>query len=111
MITKDQVTIYFLALIVGLIYVFPHFVYLSSEGYYNPLNSLIGGPDEHLYAAGVQEVLEGHIIPTDLTVKEHKNNIYVYGPIPFITMAAIAQVVGGVRNAVIFSDFLFSAVI
>jgi len=108
---SDISTILILTLLVGLVYVFPHIIYLHTSQPYNPLaiETNAGGIDESLYAAGVMEVLEGRFIPSDLATYEHKGGPFFYGPFPFLTMALVAKSVGGIRNAIIFSDFLFSA--
>ncbi len=108
---KETKTAIILAVIVGLIYLFPHLVYLSQPGTYNPLyiSQNRGFMDEAIYSAGVQEVLEGNLIPTDLTVFEHKHGLMIYGPLPFIIMAILAKLFGGLTPLLIISDFIFSA--
>ncbi len=103
-------TVFFLALLAGLIYLFPHLFYLISNPYYNPLPPEVLGPDEAIYAAGVQEVLEGKFIPTDVSIYEHKKGPFFYAPLPFWIMTMLAGILGSVRNALIFSDFFFSIV-
>ena len=99
--------IFILALLVGLIYLSPHLIYLYSNPSYNPLLLEVVGPDETIYAAGAQEVLEGKFVPSDVTTYEHKQAPFFYAPFPFWVMAALAKGTGGVYNALIFSDFIF----
>ena len=103
--------IVFLAILVGLVYIIPHLVYLVENDHYNPLSltANFGALDESIYAAGVSEVLGGYLFPSDLTVFEHKNGPNFYGPLPFFIMGIFALLVGGIKNALIFSDFVFSA--
>jgi hypothetical protein len=102
-----------IAILVGLVYVFPHLIYLNTTEHYNPLAFFPGSAagDESLYAAGVMEVLEGNIFPSDLAVYEHKGGPSFYGPLPFIVMAGVVKIVGSMRNTLIFSDFIFSALV
>ncbi len=107
---KETKIALFISLCVGLIYLFPHIIYALEDGPYNPLYVTPGRAflDEAIYAAGVQEVLEGTIVPTDLMVIDNKNGSFIYGPFPFIVIALLS-LSGGIVGAIIISDFLFAA--
>jgi len=99
----------FIALIVGLLYLAPHIYFSYTSKYYNPLSTQVGNLhiDEALYAAGIMEVLEGRLVPSDLNVYEHKGNIFFFDPLPFIIMSAPALLIG-IKNTIVLSYFVFS---
>ena len=120
-LTKDTKVVIFLALLVGLIYVFPHIIYLHEPGQYNPLYVAPSRAfmDESIYAAGVEKVLEGHLIPSDLTLPNINSGIFIYGPVPFIIIALLAKICAAIVptslisqpiiSTIILSDFIFAA--
>ncbi len=109
---KDTKLALLLALLVGIIYLFPHVIYLTQPGTYNPLyiSQNRGFMDEAIYSAGVQEVLEGNFIPTDLATIEHKHSLMIYGPLPFIIMAIITLITKNIISTIIITDFIFAAI-
>jgi hypothetical protein len=105
------------ALLIGIIFLLPHLLMpiLQDENQsYSPL--VVKGVDarsvdEVLYAAYVQEVVEGHLIPRS-NILEWKDQLilsHAGAPFPSLILGFISLFVGGVINTYILSYFLFTA--
>lgn len=105
------------SLLIGFIFLLPYLLIPSLQDQTQNFSPLVAkgvdarSVDEVLYAAYVQEVAEGHLIPRS-NVLEWKDQLilsHAGAPFPSLILGIISILVGGVVNTYILSYFLFTA--
>lgn len=112
---KFKILIIFVAVLVGLIYVLPHFIHyqtLKSQGKeYVPLTTESYFDVMNVHGARLRDILDGDLISGDIDIFEYRNGPSIW---PILSMTIFAPLIFLTRSifaALIISDFLFPALI
>lgn len=112
---KENRAALFCALMVMLIFGFPHAINIYHNGYdlYNPLpyvNGLIENADEIVAAPGINRALEGKLIVNNPQIIEHKDYPSHADILPYLLLGLFGIFGFTTKDVFILSDFIFPAV-
>lgn len=104
---RVYIKITLLALIVGLVYVFPHILFIVEMKKDFHL-FFIDTPDEEIYAGRIREIYDGRYLIKDAYIYENKSKPYVRTSLSELTMGLLGKIFNlPINQLFIFADFIF----
>ncbi len=105
----------FLGLVVGLIFLWPNLLMPilqhSSSCHYSPLVTTTYELEETVYASGIREVFDGHLLVSDAQLFDNKRQPSFIPRFPYLVLGLFAKILGSLPRLFMVCDFLFPALI